>query len=366
MIKMASDLPQLSGWKIKTMFETPPRSEIVVFHCRGFMYIYSCIGLGRDSTWTNIWLDVLETLNLTGCGRLKIRRHKRNPKVSHNPIPMTDPWDDCICTDPWMVDFYGINQLVNILFGAPQDPLIFFFWNLYHFLPRNAWKTNPHANLPQLSQPTLHRDILFFDVAMFHGCHRMGEEIREAWTKYKASLPINPEISFFWWNERIFVITLLPGTLKNQILITSLTLGGKGLEPYRRVSDGFFFVGDPNFWTFVRNEKWKGWVPCLCPAFFVGIWKPWIHGISIENYINYSPLKLTANAPENRVSQKETIIFQPFIFRGYVGFREGKKSEKFIDPLLLKPAHVDRVAVLPNQFPYEGLYYQKTLCGRWF
>ena len=65
---------------------------------------------------------------------------------------------------------------------------------------------------------------------MLHGCHRMGEEIREAWTKYKASLPIDPEISFFLdVNERIFVITLLPGTLKNQILITSLTLGGKGL-----------------------------------------------------------------------------------------------------------------------------------------
>ena len=49
---------------------------------------------------------------------------------------------------------------------------------------------------------------------------------------------------------------------------------------------------------------------------------------------------------------KRKLVFQPFIFRGYVGFREGKKSDGFLDPLLLKPAHVDRVAVLRNQFPY--------------
>jgi len=29
-------------------------------------------------------------------------------------------------------------------------------------------------------------------------------------------------------------------------------------------------------------------------------------------------------APENRPSQKETIVFQPSIFRCYVGFREGR------------------------------------------
>ena len=34
-------------------------------------------------------------------------------------------------------------------------------------------------------------------------------------------------------------------------------------------------------------------------------------------------LKLTANCPENRPSQKETIVFQPSISRGYVSFREG-------------------------------------------
>ena len=73
----------------------------------------------------------------------------------------------------------------------------------------------------------------------------MGEEIREAWTKYKASLPIDPEISFFLdVNERIFVIPLLPGTLKNQILITSLMLGGKGLTVR---------ISEPSSET--RNEK---------------------------------------------------------------------------------------------------------------
>ena len=42
-----------------------------------------------------------------------------------------------------------------------------------------------------------------------------------------------------------------------------------------------------------------------------------------------SSLKLTANAPENRVSQKETIVFQPSIFRCYVSFREGKLPNFF-------------------------------------
>ena len=97
-------------------------------------------------------------------------------------------------------------------------------------------------------------------------------------------------------------------------------------------------------------------MPGILGVFFL---EPWIHGISIDNYINYSPLKLTANAPDTRVSQKETIVFQPFILRGYVGFRD----DGCIDPLLLKPAHVERVTGLSNQFPYEGLY-QKTLCRR--
>ena len=38
-------------------------------------------------------------------------------------------------------------------------------------------------------------------------------------------------------------------------------------------------------------------------------------------------------APENRLYQKETIVFQPFFFRGYVKLREGtwKKFWVFID-----------------------------------
>ena len=37
----------------------------------------------------------------------------------------------------------------------------------------------------------------------------------------------------------------------------------------------------------------------------------------------YNPLKLKLFAPENRPTQKKTIVFQPSIFRCHVSFREG-------------------------------------------
>ena len=71
--------------------------------------------------------------------------------------------------------------------------------------------------------------------------------------------------------------------------------------------------------------------------------QPHIHLISRGYLLGISPfkgllggdriqihsLKLTANAPENRPSEKETIVFQPSIFRCYVSFREGNHGSNY-------------------------------------
>ena len=46
-------------------------------------------------------------------------------------------------------------------------------------------------------------------------------------------------------------------------------------------------------------------------------------GILNMAHFGVPSLKLTIFSPENRPSQKERIVFQPSIFRGYVSFREG-------------------------------------------
>ena len=43
---------------------------------------------------------------------------------------------------------------------------------------------------------------------------------------------------------------------------------------------------------------------------------------SLQKITSLLSLKLTSKAPENRPSQKETIVFQPSIFRCYVCFRK--------------------------------------------
>ena len=43
----------------------------------------------------------------------------------------------------------------------------------------------------------------------------------------------------------------------------------------------------------------------------------------IEKNKNWNAPPKTNIAPENRISQKETIVFEPSIFRGYVTFMEG-------------------------------------------
>ena len=49
-------------------------------------------------------------------------------------------------------------------------------------------------------------------------------------------------------------------------------------------------------------------------------------------------LPKTNVVPENRVSQKERIIFQPLIFGGYVSFREGKNiCQRLVTTKLTEP-----------------------------
>ena len=66
-------------------------------------------------------------------------------------------------------------------------------------------------------------------------------------------------------------------------------------------------------------------------------------------------LKLTAKAPENSPSQKETIVFQSSIFRCYVSFREGIMFNNFhverSKNLLLCPTFKESFLIMGIQPP---------------
>ena len=53
-----------------------------------------------------------------------------------------------------------------------------------------------------------------------------------------------------------------------------------------------------------------------------GRWKSQELHVFAPEFCRLPSLKLTANAPENRPSQKRKRVFQPSIFRGHVSFRE--------------------------------------------
>ena len=59
-------------------------------------------------------------------------------------------------------------------------------------------------------------------------------------------------------------------------------------------------------------------------------------------------LRLTAFAPENRPSQKETIVFQPSIFRCYVSFREGNKNVWTCHVMLFSLRHANFKSLVVN------------------
>ena len=75
-------------------------------------------------------------------------------------------------------------------------------------------------------------------------------------------------------------------------------------------------------------------------GFEAGI-QPWGEGwLGVFGGRNLIPsLKLTAKAPENRPKPNRKVVFQPFIFRGYVSSREGKWKIFFFVTRDLVPQH---------------------------
>ncbi len=72
--------------------------------------------------------------------RMSMKVTASKPWVKCEPLPIKNPWDHGIFTDPWMLDFHGIN--VGKYYTSPMDPMVYFWCRRNE--PRNhchCWPT---------------------------------------------------------------------------------------------------------------------------------------------------------------------------------------------------------------------------------
>ena len=129
---------------------------------------------------------------------------------------------------------------------------------------------------------------------------------------------------FFWMIETLPKLFLL--TRFNHLLIFLMTTSFKVF---------FFYWGGSSIWKMLNCRtfiwSWKIAAMKKHTSIVIGdsekqkrtaeLGLAVIRGAEIRSYGKLPSLKLTAKAPENRPSQKETIVFQPSIFRCYVSFQ---------------------------------------------